>query len=92
MTIIFYFILQFPQIGELILKRLILAFKKGFRRNQKETCLSSVRFIAHLVNQQVVSIFKKSTKLIHAVCFIVNFFSPLPSVLSILVQLNCFIV
>nr|KAG5713469.1 hypothetical protein BaRGS_025017 [Batillaria attramentaria] len=45
--------LQFPQNGELILQRLILQFKRGFRRNDKNLCLSSTRFIAHLVNQQV---------------------------------------
>ena len=44
---------QFSNIGELILTRLILQLKKGFRRNEKMTCLSSTRFIAHLVNQQV---------------------------------------
>lgn len=46
--------LQFPQNGELILRRLITNFKKGYRRNDKKLCLSSTRFIAHLVNQQVV--------------------------------------
>lgn len=45
--------LQFPQNGELILKRLILNFKKGFRRNDKTMCMASVKFVAHLVNQQV---------------------------------------
>ena len=44
---------KFPQTGELIANRLIIQFKKGFRRNNKDLCLSSVRFIAHLVNQQV---------------------------------------
>ncbi|KAL8567659.1 hypothetical protein ACOMHN_054471 [Nucella lapillus] len=44
---------KFPQIGELILRRLILQFKRGFRRNDKNQCLSSTRFVAHLVNQQV---------------------------------------
>ncbi|XP_055330180.1 pre-mRNA-splicing factor CWC22 homolog [Paramacrobiotus metropolitanus] len=44
---------KFPQIGELILKRLINNFRKGYRRNQKTACLSACRFIAHLVNQQV---------------------------------------
>ncbi|XP_076449470.1 uncharacterized protein LOC143285903 [Babylonia areolata] len=44
---------KFPQIGELILRRLILQFKRGFRRNDKSLCLSSTRFVAHLVNQQV---------------------------------------
>ena len=48
-------VFQFPQIGELVLKRLVLQFKKSFRRNDKPACLASVRFVAHLVNQQVVS-------------------------------------
>uniref|UniRef100_T1JEJ7 MI domain-containing protein n=1 Tax=Strigamia maritima TaxID=126957 RepID=T1JEJ7_STRMM len=44
---------KFPQIGELILRRLIIQFRQGYRRNDKQLCLSSTRFIAHLVNQQV---------------------------------------
>ncbi|XP_050419255.1 pre-mRNA-splicing factor CWC22 homolog [Patella vulgata] len=44
---------KFPQNGELILKRLVIQFRKGFRRNDKTLCLSSTRFLAHLVNQQV---------------------------------------
>jgi pre-mRNA-splicing factor CWC22 len=44
---------QFPNIGELLLKRLILNFKRGFKRNDKIRCTSSVKFIAHMVNQQV---------------------------------------
>lgn len=44
---------KFPQIGELILKRLILQFRKGYKRNDKQTCLNSTRFIAHLVNQEI---------------------------------------
>lgn len=47
--------LQFPQIGELILRRLVIQFRRGFKRNDKTLCLSSTQFIAHLVNQQVVS-------------------------------------
>lgn len=45
---------KFPNIGELLLKRLILNFRRGFKRNDKTRCMSSTRFIAHLVNQQVV--------------------------------------
>lgn len=44
---------KFPNIGELLLKRLVIQFKRGFRRNDKAICLSSSRFIAHLVNQRV---------------------------------------
>lgn len=44
---------RMPHVGELILRRLVLLFRKSFRRNNKTICLSSSRFIAHLVNQQV---------------------------------------
>lgn len=45
---------KLPQVGELLVKRLIMRFRKAFRRNDKAVCLSSTMFIAHLVNQQVV--------------------------------------
>ncbi|VDD81918.1 unnamed protein product [Mesocestoides corti] len=44
---------KFPQVGELLLKRLINEFRKAFRRNQKDRCLTTARFLAHLVNQKV---------------------------------------
>ena len=44
---------KFPENGELLLQRLILQFRRAYKRNDKMACLSSVRFIAHLVNQQV---------------------------------------
>ena len=44
---------KFPNIGKLLLKRLIINFKRGYKRNDKIRCVSSTRFIAHLVNQQV---------------------------------------
>ncbi|KAG1714940.1 Pre-mRNA-splicing factor CWC22 [Nymphon striatum] len=44
---------KYPQTGELILKRLIIQFRKGFKRNDKSICLASTRFIAHLINQLV---------------------------------------
>ncbi|KAA0193898.1 hypothetical protein HAZT_HAZT008007 [Hyalella azteca] len=44
---------KFPQIGLLLLNRLIIQFRRGIRRNDKSICLSSSRFIAHLMNQQV---------------------------------------
>lgn len=45
---------KLPQVGELLVQRLIVQFKKAFKRNDKAVCLSSTTFIAHLVNQQVV--------------------------------------
>ncbi|XP_054643951.1 pre-mRNA-splicing factor CWC22 homolog [Dunckerocampus dactyliophorus] len=44
---------KFPQIGELILKRLILTFRRSYRRNIKQQCLTSSKFVAHLINQNV---------------------------------------
>lgn len=44
---------KFPKVGELLLTRLVLLFRRSFRRNDKATCLSTCKFVAHLVNQQV---------------------------------------
>ncbi|XP_033325867.2 pre-mRNA-splicing factor CWC22 homolog [Megalopta genalis] len=44
---------KFPNIGELVLKRLVIQFKRGFRRNNKPLCIASGTFIAHLINQRV---------------------------------------
>lgn len=44
---------KLPQVGELLLARLIIQFRKAFKRNDKAVCLSSTTFIAHLCNQQV---------------------------------------
>ncbi|OQV04053.1 MA3 domain-containing protein [Cladophialophora immunda] len=44
---------KLPQVGELLLNRLVVQFRKAFKRNDKAVCLSSTTFIAHLCNQQV---------------------------------------
>ncbi|CRL03319.1 CLUMA_CG016144, isoform A [Clunio marinus] len=44
---------KFPNIGELLLQRLVLTFRRGFRRNDKTICVTASKFIAHLVNQRV---------------------------------------
>ena len=46
---------KFPDVGDLLLDRLILQFKRSYLRNQKAVCLSTVMFVGHLVNQQVVN-------------------------------------
>ena len=46
---------KLPQVGELLVNRLVVQFRKAFKRNDKAVCLSSTTFIAHLVNQQVVN-------------------------------------
>jgi pre-mRNA-splicing factor CWC22 len=45
---------KFPEIGELLLHRVVTQFKKSFKRNDKPVCLAALTFIAHLINQQVV--------------------------------------
>ncbi|CAF0826937.1 unnamed protein product [Adineta ricciae] len=45
---------KFPQIGELVVKRLISSFRRTYQRNDKTHCLATTRFIAHLVNQNVL--------------------------------------
>lgn len=44
---------KFPEVGELLLHRIITAFKRSLRRKDKPICMASLKFIAHLVNQQV---------------------------------------
>lgn len=44
---------KIPQLGELLISRLVLQFKKAFKRNNKVLCLSSTTFLAHLCNQEV---------------------------------------
>ncbi|EME49562.1 hypothetical protein DOTSEDRAFT_68367 [Dothistroma septosporum NZE10] len=44
---------KLPQVGELLINRLITQFRKAFKRNDKSVCHSSTTFIAHLINQQV---------------------------------------
>ncbi|KAF8471797.1 hypothetical protein BDZ91DRAFT_846417 [Kalaharituber pfeilii] len=46
---------KLPQVGELLLNRLAVQFRKAFKRNDKAVCLSSTMFIAHLCNQQVAN-------------------------------------
>ena len=46
---------KLPQVGELLVKRLVMQYRKANKRKDKTVCLSSATFIAHLVNQQVVA-------------------------------------
>ncbi|KAL8211283.1 hypothetical protein R6Q57_005720 [Mikania cordata] len=45
---------KFPVVGELLLRRIILQLQRAYKRNDKHQLLAAVKFIAHLVNQQVV--------------------------------------
>lgn len=44
---------KLPQVGELLVTRLIIQFRRAFKSNNKAQCLSSAIFLAHLCNQQV---------------------------------------
>ncbi|KAJ3796026.1 armadillo-type protein [Lentinula aff. detonsa] len=44
---------KLPQVGELVLIRLISQFRRAFKRNDKIVCHSTTTFLAHLVNQGV---------------------------------------
>ena len=45
---------KIPEVGELILNRLLLQFRKNYIKNKKN-CISSAIFIVHLINQRVCS-------------------------------------
>lgn len=44
---------KLPQVGELLVKRLIVQFKKAFKRNDKPVLIASTTFLAQLTNVQV---------------------------------------
>ncbi|KAJ7965220.1 pre-mRNA-splicing factor CWC22-like [Quillaja saponaria] len=44
---------KFPEVGELLLRRIVLQLKRAYKRNDKHQLLAVVKFVAHLVNQQV---------------------------------------
>nr|GME06376.1 pre-mRNA-splicing factor CWC22 homolog [Ipomoea batatas] len=45
---------KFPVVGHLLLRRIILKLQRAYKHNNKPQLLAAVKFIAHLVNQQVV--------------------------------------
>ncbi|KAI8950909.1 hypothetical protein F4801DRAFT_547303 [Xylaria longipes] len=45
---------KLPSVGELLAKRLVMQFRKSFRRNDRAVAGSSTTFLAHLANQQVI--------------------------------------
>ena len=44
---------KLPENGETLLKRVIMQFRRSYKRNDKPVCVAMVKFIAHLINQQV---------------------------------------
>ncbi|VIO94152.1 Uncharacterized protein BM_BM3780 [Brugia malayi] len=45
---------HFPNIGMLIIHRLLIQFKRCYKRNDKASTVTISKFIAHLINQQVI--------------------------------------
>ncbi|GAB4823495.1 hypothetical protein N2152v2_010541 [Parachlorella kessleri] len=46
---------KLPEIGELLLHRVVTQFKRAYKRNDKPICIAALTVIAHLTNQQVVA-------------------------------------
>ncbi|KAG7810812.1 hypothetical protein KL921_002440 [Ogataea angusta] len=44
---------KIPELGELLVTRLILQFRKAYKNNDRDTCKASVIFLSQLVNFQV---------------------------------------
>lgn len=44
---------KLPQLGALLLSRLVLQFRRAYRRNDKVTCIATTAFIGQLCNQRV---------------------------------------
>ena len=45
---------KLPEVGELVVKRSILAFRRHYRRKEKASCLAMALFMGHLFHQGVV--------------------------------------
>jgi hypothetical protein len=46
---------KFPEIGLLLCARVLQQFKVAYRRSDKPMCITSLEFVAHLVNQHVLN-------------------------------------
>ncbi|KAJ2229144.1 pre-mRNA-splicing factor cwc22 [Coemansia sp. RSA 1286] len=44
---------KLPVVGDLLVTRLVLQFRRAFNRDDKERCISTAMFLAHLTNQRV---------------------------------------
>lgn len=48
---------KIPEIGSLLIRRVILQFRRAFKRSDRLVCFSSVKFLAHLINQKLLTEF-----------------------------------
>ncbi|CAE8599211.1 unnamed protein product [Polarella glacialis] len=46
---------KLPEVGDLLIRRVILQFRRAYKRNDKIVTTAAIKFMAHLVNQKVVS-------------------------------------
>jgi pre-mRNA-splicing factor CWC22 len=46
---------KLPAIGELLIHRLVVQFRRAYKRNDKPTCIATLTFLAHLCNQRVLA-------------------------------------
>ncbi|KAJ1811756.1 pre-mRNA-splicing factor cwc22, partial [Coemansia sp. RSA 2598] len=44
---------KLPIVGDLLVTRLVLQFRRAFNRDDKDRCISTAMFLAHLTNQRV---------------------------------------
>jgi len=46
---------KLPEVGDLLIRRVILQFRRAYKRNDKIVTTAAIKFMAHLVNQKVCS-------------------------------------
>jgi len=46
---------KLPELGDLLIRRVILQFRRAYKRNDKIVTTAAIKFMAHLVNQKVCS-------------------------------------
>lgn len=45
---------KLPEVVKIIVHRVLLQFKRAYKRSNRIQCISSLKMIAHLINQQVI--------------------------------------
>ena len=46
---------KLPEVGNLLIRRVILQFRRAYKRNDKIITTAAIKFMAHLVNQKIAS-------------------------------------
>jgi len=46
---------KLPELGDLLIRRVILQFRRAYKRNDKIVTTAAIKFMAHLVNQKICS-------------------------------------